>query len=76
MERFSFNDGADSTLASLAKKPAFRLEKAVPWSVFFQEKNVWFAAVTFYRLNGKLGKLVATRTFSPHAQKGMKLSAV
>ena len=29
MECFHFNDGADSTLVSLAKKPAFRLEKAV-----------------------------------------------
>ena len=27
---FPLNDGADSTLVSLAKKPAFRLEKAVP----------------------------------------------
>ena len=30
MQRFTLNDGDDSALASLAKKPAFRLEKAVP----------------------------------------------
>ena len=44
--------------------------------MFFREKNVCFVGVTSHLLNKKLGKLVGTRTFSPHAQKHMKLSAV
>ena len=30
MERFPLNDGADFKVVSVSKKPAFRLEEAVP----------------------------------------------
>ena len=72
MERFPLNDGANSTLFSLAKKPAFRL-KGSALECFFQEKNVWFGGVTSYLLNGKTCR---DRNISPQAQKNIKVSVV
>ena len=58
------------------KKPDLRLKKAVPKLVYFREKNICFASLTSYLLDGKLGKHVAARIFSLCTKKSIKVSAV
>jgi len=71
-EHFYLTNGSISSMSYLQKSLIFVSKR----QCLFREKNICFASLASYLLDGKLGKHVAARIFSPYTKKSMKVSAV